>query len=110
MSRSLKGALLSGLILPGIGQVYLGYKKRGWSIIAVNIVILYLIISEVIQKAYSVIDEMKNSGSVMDIEQISAKAADLSGFSDNVFLNVLLMFFIIGWFVAMIDAYRLGKK
>lgn len=110
MNRSIKGALLSALILPGIGQVSLGYKKRGWSIIAANIILLYLIISEIMQKAYSIIDEMKKSGAVLNVETISNKAADLSGFSDNTFLNIVLMLFITGWIVSIIDAYQLGKK
>lgn len=110
MNQSVKAVLLSGLVLPGVGQISLGYKKRGWLILTANIVLLYLIISEIMQKAYSVIDEMKKSGTVMDIEMISNKSADLAGFSDNTFLNILLTLFIIGWVVSIVDAYRLGKK
>ena len=110
MNKSIKGALLSALILPGVGQISLGYKNRGWLIIGINIVFLYLIISEIMQKAYSIIDEMQKSGAAMDIETISNKTAGLSGFSDNAFLNIVLMLFIIGWVISIIDAYRLGKN
>ena len=110
MNKSVKAALLSAFILPGVGQISLGYKRRGWLILAANVVFLYLIISEIMQKAYSIIDEMKESGAAMDIETISSKAAEMSGFSDNTFLNVLLMLFIIGWFISIVDSYLLGKK
>lgn len=110
MNNSIKAALLSALIFPGVGQISTGDKKRGWSIIGINIVLLYLIISEIMQKAYSLINEMQKSGAAMDIESISNKTAGLAGFSENTFLNILLMLFIIGWIVSIVDAYRLGKK
>lgn len=110
MNKSVKAVLLSALVLPGVGQIFLGYKKRGWLIISANIVLLYLIMSEIMQKAYSIIEEMQKSGAAMDIESISNKTAGLAGFSDNTFLNTLLMLFIIGWIISIVDAYRLGKK
>ncbi|MCK4864522.1 MAG: hypothetical protein KAT06_03775 [Gammaproteobacteria bacterium] len=110
MNKSVKAVLLSALVLPGVGQISLGYKKRGWLIISANIVLLYLIISEIMQKAYSIIEEMQKSGAAMDIESISNKTAGLAGFSDNTFLNTLLMLFIIGWIISIVDAYQLGKK
>ena len=110
MNKSVKAALLSALILPGVGQISLGYTKRGWLIISASVVFLYLIFSEIMQKAYSIIDEMQRSGTAMDIEKISNKAAEISGFSDNTYLNILLMLFIIGWFISIVDAYRLGQK
>jgi len=110
MNRSIKGVLLSALIFPGFGQIALGYKKRGWTIFVAHIILLYLIISEIMQKAYSIIDEMKKSGAVFDVEIISNKAAALSEFSDNTFLNIVLVLFIFGWFITIIDAYQLGKK
>ena len=110
MNRAIKAAFLSAFILPGVGQIFLGYKKRGWSIIGAIIIFSYLLISEIMQKAYSIIDEIQKSGAVMDIESISAKTSGLVGFSDNTFLNILLLLFIIGWVVSIIDAYQLGNK
>ena len=110
MNQSVKASLLSALVFPGVGQISLGYKKRGWSIIAIYIVFLYLIISEIMQKAYSIINEMQKNGAAMDIESISVKTSGLVGFSDNTFLNILLMLFIIGWVISIVDAYGLGKK
>lgn len=110
MNQSVKAALLSALIFPGVGQISLGYKKRGWLIIGCCGVLLYLIISEIMQKAYQVIAEMQKNGSAMDIESISNTTSQLTGFSDNMFLNVLLILVIVGWVISMVDAYRLGKK
>jgi len=110
MNKSLKAALLSGLVFPGVGQISLGYKKRGWLIIAANAIFLYLIISEVMRQAYGVIAEMQKSGSVLDIEAISNTTSGLVGFSDNSSLNTLLLLLIAVWIFSVFDAYRLGKN
>jgi len=110
MNQSVKAALLSALIFPGVGQISVGRKKRGWFIIGVNVVLLYFIISEIMQKAYAVVAEMQRSGSALDIESISNASAKLSGFSDNTSLNILLTLIIVGWVISVIDAYRLGKN
>jgi len=110
MKRPLKALLLSALIFPGIGQISMGYKKRGWFIIAVNGVLFYLIISDILQRAFKVIDEMQKSGQVMDIELISKTTTGMTGFSDNVYLNSLLLILVISWLFSIIDAYRCGVK
>ena len=108
MNPSLKAALLSALIFPGVGQLAAGYKKRGWVIITANAVLLYLIFGEIMQKAYHVLTEMQKNGNAMDIEAISNVTTKLSGFSDNTYLNILLTMLIISWVYAIFDAYRIA--
>lgn len=110
MKQSVKAAILSALIFPGVGQIFVGYKKRGWSIIGINAALLYLIVGEIIQKAHQVIAEMQKNGSAMDIESISNATAKLSGFSGNIYLNSLLILFLISWCYSIFDAYRTGQK
>ena len=110
MKQSFKSALLSALIFPGVGQISAGFKKRGWFIILANCVFLYLIMSEIIQRAYSTINTMQKNGVAMDIESISNSTSAQMGFSDNTYLNSLLVILIISWFFSIIDAYWLGNK
>lgn len=110
MSKALKAALLSALIFPGVGQLSAGEKKRGWFIIAVSILFLYFIVSQLLQKAHLAIAEMQNKGIVMDMESISNVSAKLSRFSDNPMLNILLISFVVFWIYAVLDAYQAGRK
>ena len=110
MNNSIKAALLSALIFPGVGQISAGDKKRGWIIIGANVMLLFLILREVMQKAYTVIAEMQKSGSPMDIESVSNVTSKLAGFSDNILLNMLLILLVISWLYSIFDAYRSGKK
>ena len=91
MNQSLKAALLSALIFPGVGQISVGHKKRGWIIIVTIGVLFYLMITEIMKKAHEVIAEIQRSGSAMDIESITNASSKLTEFSDNTYLNTLLI-------------------
>ena len=110
MNKPMKAALLSALVFPGVGQISIGHKKRGWFIILLNSIFLYMIISEIIKQASSLVEKMQKSGVALDYESISNKTSGLVSFSDNYSLNILLMLLIFGWIVSVIDAYILGKK
>lgn len=110
MNKSVKAALLSALIFPGVGQISLGHKKRGWLIIGFIAALFFFIISAIMKIAQEVINEMQKNGSAMDIDTISKTTSDLVGFSDNMFLNVLLILLIVTWLLSIFDAYRLNKK
>ena len=110
MNQSTKAALLSGLIFPGVGQISVGYIKRGWFIIAAVCVYLYLIITEIIHNMYSAIEKMQEKDAVMDAEAISKMTSDIMSFSANTYLNVVLVLLIVTWVVSVVDAYLLGKK
>ena len=72
--------------------------------------IFYLIISEVMKIAYTVIEDMQKKGTTMDVENISNITSGLVGFSDNMFLNILLIVLLVTWVLSIFDAYRLDKK
>ena len=110
MNKSIKAALISGLIFPGIGQISIGHKKRGWVIILVNSLFLYMIINEIIQQASSLVEKIQKSGVPLDYESISNKTTELVSISDNSSLNTLLILLIVSWVASVIDAYYLGKK
>ena len=110
MSQSMKSALLSALIFPGVGQIASGYKKRGWSFIGVMFVLLYLVMSKIMQQASLVIAEMQKNGTAINVEEISKLSSELVSFSDNMVLNAALLLLILTWLVSIVDAYRLGKK
>jgi TM2 domain-containing membrane protein YozV len=110
MNQSVKAALLSAFVFPGLGQIVNGYKKRGWSFIAVISVLLVLIISKLVQQALMVLDEIQQRGTVVDINEISKISSEVVSFSDNIFLNSAFILLILTWLVSIIDAYRLGKK
>lgn len=110
MNQSVKAALLSALIFPGVGQIVSGYIKRGWSFVTVTLALLALIITKLVQQASMVLDEMQKQGNPVTIEEISKLSSELVSFSSNVFLNITLLLLILTWIASIFDAYRAGKK
>jgi len=113
MNQPFKAALLSALVFPGVGQLTLGYKRRGWIIIIVNTVLFSLLMSGIIQKAYEIISVLQKKAAItgmVDFGEILNMTSGMVDFSDNTFLNLTLIFFILGWFFSILDAYLLGKK
>ena len=108
MNHSVKAALLSALVFPGVGQIVNGYK-RGWAFVIAVSVLLVLIISKLVQQALMVLEEMQKQGTPVDVNEISKLSSELVSFSDNVFLNSALILLILTWLVSVIDAYRTGK-
>ena len=98
MNQSIKAALLSGLIFPGVGQISTGHKKRGWLMAITNSLFIFLIILEIIRKAKIIINDLQQQGEMLDVDKISNMTSGLMGFSDNIYLNTLFALLILGWF------------
>ena len=102
----MKAALLSGLVLPGVGQVYLGCRQRGWAfIVSVILLFLYLVIHITVH-AYREIAAAAANGVAIDITAIQ-KAVAAS--SDTVTTAGLALLALI-WLAAIIDAYMAGER
>lgn len=110
MNKSMKGALLSALVFPGVGQISAGHKKRGWLMVIANSLFIFLIVIEIIRKAKIIINNLQQQGEILDVDKVSNMTSGLMGFSDNIYLNALLALFILGWFFSIIDAYNLNKR
>jgi TM2 domain-containing membrane protein YozV len=94
MNNSLKGALLSGLVFPGLGQIVLKHYKRGAIIMLTVLVSLSVIIIEAVQKAFTILEKIGSEGGTIDM---------------NTILTALLLI-IFCWIIGVVDAFRIGKK
>lgn len=110
MNKSVKAALFSAFIFPGLGQILIGHEKRGWIILGVNSVFLCLIIYKIVQQVNFVIFEIQRTGKLIDFETILNMTSTITSYSDNTFLNTMLVLFLVGWVASIIDAYILGNK
>jgi TM2 domain-containing membrane protein YozV len=110
MNQSVKAALLSALVFPGVGQIVSGHIKRGWTFVAIVAVLLVMLISKLMQQALLVLEEMQKKGAAIDINEVSRISAEVVSFSNNLFLNITLSVLIVTWLISIVDAYRVGKK
>jgi len=110
MSNSLKGALLSGVIFPGLGQVILKHYKRGIVLMFTVFASLMVIIFKAVQHAFTILGKIELEGGVIDIKTITDAATKASSTSDSLIYNFGILLILICWIFGTVDAYRIGKK
>ena len=110
MNNSLKGALLSGLVFPGLGQIVLKHYKRGAVIMLTVLVSLSVIIVEAVQKAFAILEKIELDGGTIDMNTISNAATQASTTSDSLIFSFAFLLIISCWIIGVVDAFRIGKK
>ncbi len=110
MSNALKGALLSGVIFPGLGQVVLKHYKRGIVLMFTVFASLMVIVLKAVQHAFTILEKIELEGGVIDIQTITNAATQASSTSDSLIYNLGLLLIVLCWIFGIVDAYRIGKK
>jgi TM2 domain-containing membrane protein YozV len=109
MQTSIKAALLSALIFPGLGQMYLKRYVRGLIPMVLVLTGLGVLIAQATAGALQVLDKIQIQGGGVDMNALSNLAAASSSHGDP--YSSLISLGIAGcWVFAVIDAYRLGKE
>jgi len=110
MNNSLKGAFLSGLIFPGLGQVVLKHYKRGAVIMLTVLVSLSVVVVKAVQQALGILEKIESEGGAISMSTISNVATQASTTSGSLTFNLVLLLVILCWIIGVVDAYRIGKK
>ncbi len=106
MKKSLKATLLSGFVFPGVGQVYLGQRRRGWGfIVSVSLIFAYVVIHITVH-AYREIAAAAAKGVAIDIPVIQKSVANSSDAATTAGLALLVLL----WLAAILDAYVAGER
>ena len=110
MNNSLKGALLSGLIFPGLGHVRLGYYKRGIALMFTVSASMVVIALKAVQQAFIVLEKIELEGGVIDIKTVTDAATQAVSANDSLIYNLGLLLIVICWIFGIVDAYLIGRK
>ncbi len=110
MSNSVKGALLSGLIFPGLGQIVLRQYKRGIALMLIALAGLVIVIEKTLEQAFTILEKIGTEGGPIDMKTITSAATQATGLSDSMILSFALFLIILCWIIGIVDAYRIGKK
>jgi len=110
MNYALKGAFLSGLVFPGLGQIGLGHRKRGAAILLTTVLGLSVMVLEGVQHVLAVLDGIASQGGAISLSTISKAAAQTSTASASFTFDLAFWLVSLCWIVAVVDAYGLGKR
>ncbi len=108
MTRSIKAALLSGLIFPGIGHMVLKQYLRGSILILFTLIALSVIVTVAIRRALSIVDSISGGEIPIETGAITELASNAINSADNLVVNIALIVVGACWVVGIIDSYRLG--
>ncbi|MGA9991879.1 MAG: DUF6677 family protein [Thiobacillaceae bacterium] len=110
MKRSTTAVLLSALVLPGAGHLYLRHFRRGVVLMAISLACLWIIVDRTMQEASFVLDRLGSEGGALDVGQISDLVTQASSSPGSTAATVAAFVLAGCWLVGMIDAYRLCKR
>ena len=110
MSRSTTAVVLSALVLPGAGQIYLKHYQRGIALIGVSLVCLWFIVVRAMQQASAVLMQLESEGGALDAAQIAGLVSQFPNGAGSSALTVAVWVLAVCWVVGIADAYRLGNK
>jgi hypothetical protein len=109
VKQSTKAALLSGLVFPGFGHLYLKQYVRGVIIAGISAVSLYFIVSVAVDTAAEVMAKVQSGEVPPDaaaITELVSRQSQATEASTNMASMLLLGLWIIG----ILDSYRLGRS
>jgi len=110
MNNSLKGAFLSGVVFPGLGQIILKHYKRGIALMLTVIASLLVIVVKAVQQALTILEKINSEGGTINMSTISKISTQASTTFDSLIFNFVLLLMIFCWVIGVVDAYRIGKK
>ena len=110
MKKAILGALLSGLVFPGAGQIALKHTKRGIFFIVITIMSLLWLVFICVQKAFLILNQMSLEPGILDYNAIHEAAEKALAQSDSISFFISLMFLCFAWLFSTGDAYRIGRQ
>jgi hypothetical protein len=108
MSKSLKAALLSALVFPGIGHFSLKKPLQGSLLSGIAIVCLYFLLAAVVDIAQRLSVKIQSGEVPFDVTKISELVSQQLAGSDSQLVNIPSLLLVICWVVGVIDSFRIG--
>lgn len=112
MKKSIIAALMSLLVFPGTGHVWLKKTKLGMSLIFISMMALLVSIAEIFKVIMRVLNDI-NSGRInIDPELLTATIMENlhNGSNNSSLLNTALTVLIVCWIFSTLDAFRIGLQ
>lgn len=109
MNKPLKAILLSLLIFPGAGHLFLKKYSYAFIYIFCTLISLSLLLRDTMSNVQTVLDKVSRGEVVADLSDIIELMSSQSGNAIST-VNPVLVFLLITWLLSGIDAYRLGMN
>jgi TM2 domain-containing membrane protein YozV len=110
MNQPVKAALLSGLVVPGAGQIYLKRYFRGIVFLLPSVACCFALAWAVVQIAAAMINAAPFQKGALRLNDVISVATSAVGAMNLSSLSMILALLAVCWIVSILDAYFLGIK
>jgi TM2 domain-containing membrane protein YozV len=110
MKKAVKGALWSGLVFPGFGQLIVKRPVRGIVFIVATSVTVSMLAERIIVRVLAAVQEITASGEPLDMVTIVSASRRATAITDSLALKLLVILAALLWAVSVIDAFVIGRK
>ncbi len=109
MSKSMRAALLSAFVFPGVGHFFLKKYVAGTLLAGAAFASLYLVISNTVERALQISDKIQRGEVQLDVAAITELISQQPTGTEAQFLNIASGVLIISWLIGIVDSYRVGR-
>jgi hypothetical protein len=108
MNKAIKAALLSALVFPGSGQMYLKRYVRGLIPMVLTLTGMGMLIAQATVGAFQELEKIQIQGGLVDLNAVANRAVASSA-SGDWYSPLIMPLIVVCWLFSVIDAYLLGK-
>jgi hypothetical protein len=105
---STKAALLSALVFPGVGHLYLRRYLRGVLLAAGAAALSYFLISVAVNSAFDIAGKIQSGDVPPNVESVSELVSKASQ-SNERSTDIATMILLALWAIGIVDSYREGR-
>ena len=109
MKKSMKAALLSAFVFPGIGHFLLKKYIPGAIFAVTAFAGLYFLIAKTLDRALQISDKIQGGEIQLDIAAISELLLEQPTGTEAQLLNTATAVLTISWLIGIVDSYRIGR-
>lgn len=109
LKKSTKAALLSALVFPGVGHVYLKKYTAGVSLAGVSFAAIYYLVAKAVETAFEITGKIQSGDVPLDIGAITELVSQQSSGADAQMQNLATTALVICWLIGIVDSYRAGR-
>jgi hypothetical protein len=110
VKHSWKGAYLSGLVYPGLGQIVQKHYVRGIALAGIVTVSLAATVYAAVQEAQALLTALADDSGSADLTTLLREAGGSAAGGDNGIIGISSLLIAGCWVVGIVDAYLAGKK
>jgi len=109
VNKSIKASLLSALLFPGAGHIFLKKYIFGAVLSASASAALYVLISNAVEIAQQIVEKIQNGEIGLDAAAIAAMMEKQPPGAEAQLIDIATLVLLVSWLIGVVDSYRLGK-